>query len=562
MCHNIVVSGMLETTRSNYEIAKRQENSAKGSSELANWNETAITIVGGISGLLAQSANIADTGKLTDVWIQYLNFFSELLNRESLNVSTATMIGITNMLIALRNAVKIHQVIVVRSWEIWKGGNPVYHAEFSKMKSGNQEAVVAYLRCLQEIYRLLGDNLSLSHIRDTTARLRSCIVNSDAEAYTSDIDNLSSVQRHVLDCLQMIPKDIPDAMTEVVGLLADLVVMAYDEQYPKKSSTYVALSKNAMGLLQSCMTHFVDIGRYPECKLLTMALKSLKVPLMLKYKWPKEGKEPSIWKRSATVALAILEKSIPHLQISTSQPAIWHEIADIVQGVVAADCTSVKTVIVQSDEEFDIDIYSSLRRLLIPLFGCSAVPDEAQRHYARTLFSNSIIHDPHPDDLDFTEQEILSRLTSDHIGRTQDLPPSRRSRMSYCLLDELFDLLVVQDDSSERTKLARTIAPFLILRVGITLKAYGLDQPLRGRMPQPLSQKQELLYILQKLVSLKSQPETTAVTRKINVANKQGLHQLYPLVIKALAVTLGDEDVRIALQNYIETVGQDLGVKP
>ncbi|KAL8684639.1 MAG: hypothetical protein Q9218_008205 [Villophora microphyllina] len=138
--------------------------------------------------------------------------------------------------------------------------------------------------------------------------------------------------------------------------------------------------------------------------------------------------------------------------------------------------------------------------------------------------------------------------------------------MSYVLLDQLFDLVAVHDGSLERVRLAQAAAPYLILRVGLVLKAYICDHPLRGLMPQPLSQKREMQYVLQKLVELESEPRAFpggAVGAGMGgggeVEGKKHLYLLFGLVMKAMAAARRDEKMAGRLRKVVEAVGMGFG---
>ena len=180
--------------------------------------------------------------------------------------------------------------------------------------------------------------------------------------------------------------------------------------------------------------------------------------------------------------------------------------------------------------------------------------------YAESVFRHSLVHEPHPDDLARPGQELMEGLRSSHIGRVDDLPPSPRSKMSYLLLDELFGLVAVHDGSPERLRLAQAAAPYLILRAGVTLKAYAMDHPLRGLMPQPWSQKKEMLYILRKLIELDSEPKAIPAAPGVTSEHKKHLHRLYGLVVKALKAAWRDETMQEALREVLVTVGDDFGI--
>ena len=215
---------------------------------------------------------------------------------------------------------------------------------------------------------------------------------------------------------------------------------------------------------------------------------------------------------------------------------------------------------IRADENFDVEAHSKIWRLMIPALGSSAVSDTIRRNHAESIFNNSIIHQPHPDDLAGPGQDLLVGLRSTHIGRVCALPPSPRSRFSYVLLDELFSLVAFHGNSPERIRLATAAAPYLILRAGLILKTYIMDHPLRGRMPQPWSQKKEMFYVLRKLIDLDSEPEAIPAAPGISSKNKKHLHRLYNLVRKAQQAAWRDDEMSTALGELLDAVGDDFEI--
>lgn len=553
---------MLSANKALYEAVKGSEPSHEGDEIQASWNETAVIIVGGVSKLLTQNLDtMISSANFADMWNQLLIYVQGLLERKVLDVSTAVFTGMAKMLVDIENVDRVGQSSIAKVWNLWENGVPVSHMDPSQGKSGNQDSIVAYLDWLHQLSRLVGGKMSLEQVKTVTERLRSCVVDSDASAYSSDVDKMTSVQKYSLESLRLIPTSIPGALSEIIDSISGFVVLAYEEDGGEKVQTYVALSKAAMDLLRSCITDHVDAGRIQDPKLLTKAISALEIPLRLKYEWQKEGKDPSPWKKATTNALAILETTIPILKSVPEAPEFWNSVVKISSGITSANtelCNTPSTIL--EDQAFDIAAYTRIQRLVTPIFGLSSVPEPARRVYAASLFTNSIVHTPHPDDLARPGQDLLQGLQSSHIGRTQDLPPTPRAQLSYLLLDELFHLVSVREGTPEQLRLAQAAAPFLILRAGITLKAYILDQPLRGRMPQPWSHKKELLYVLRKLVDLKSEPGAIPDAPGITSQRKKHLHRLFGLVVQATAVAGGDEEVREALRNFLDAVGEDFGI--
>ena len=132
--------------------------------------------------------------------------------------------------------------------------------------------------------------------------------------------------------------------------------------------------------------------------------------------------------------------------------------------------------------------------------------------------------------------------------------------MSYVCFDELVCLVAVHDGTAPRVKLAKAAAPYVILRAGLTLRAYIADQPLRGRMPQPLSQRKELVYILKAMVKLRSEEDAIPDAPGVESEGKKHLLRLYPLMAKAVRAAARDQEVLEWLGKALDEVGMEFGV--
>lgn len=217
--------------------------------------------------------------------------------------------------------------------------------------------------------------------------------------------------------------------------------------------------------------------------------------------------------------------------------------------------------------------------------------------------------------------QTLNTLCKPRVGRTIDPRPTKRKDMSYVCLDELFDLIAAHDEKAagpeivlqpptprfplpgassppsaldplrspvpdttggaqqeneEQTDgnnetahalhvhLARTAAPYLVLRCALTLRAFVGDQPLRGRMPQPLSQRRELERVLRCLINLHSESEAIPGVGPSNAAKPSARHLygLYPLLVRAAMVNVnnGDEKIIGLVAQALQVVGGELGL--
>ncbi len=79
-------------------------------------------------------------------------------------------------------------------------------------------------------------------------------------------------------------------------------------------------------------------------------------------------------------------------------------------------------------------------------------------------------------------------------------------------------------------------------------------------MPQPLSQRRELLYILKALVRLRCEPEAIPAAPNVETEEKKHLHRLYPLFVKAVRAASSDQEVLEWLGKALDEVGMEFGV--
>lgn len=534
------------------------------------WNESAVIILDKISTLLEQYLQaMVYEDDFFGIWKTFAVELQSLLHRQSLDVSSAVFTALGKILSGVGESKETFVPCSQLAWSIWQTGNPSEHGNStSPHQSDNQTALLAYLKCFQELYSLTYEAVNLQQIIGILEQLRICATGSSKTPYSGDVDAMTPLQVKILHCLGLLQCDVAGTRSETIRTISFFVTLAYsgDNETPvREGLTHVALSRAAMDILQEYILKDVKDHDLYESGSFAQAIRSLGKPIELKYQWKTEGKGPPPWQKATTAIVTILKASLPAMQqLSISNgiiSAVWRDVlacCNSIMFTVLEYCTEPSKV--SKDQEFDIKAFKEIISLIIPELGSTTLSDQLRRSFAESLFQNSIIHEPHPDDLPASNQDILEGLQSIHIGRTQNLSPSPRSRMSYLLLDTLFDLIAYHDGSAKRVKLAQAAAPYLILRVGIILKAYVLDQPLRGRMPQPLSQRKELLYVLGRLVVLDSEAKAIPDAPGVLSERKKHLYRVYGLVTKAVRVSRRDEEVHQALTGVIETIAADFGV--
>ncbi|KAI0183579.1 endosomal peripheral membrane protein [Xylaria flabelliformis] len=574
-----------------------------------DWHDTAVVILNGISSLLSNYLDVLTAHPtFNSYWQQLLSHFATLLDLQVLEINTATYKALTQMLSQSQSGSKqnFNKTTIDLAWDLWARGIPIAKTESTDKTPDNQSCLLAYVAALRDVYRLIQDDLTVERIRRMLTLLRDVMQTATPGAFIADIDHATPLQSQVLDVLKMIRTDVPGAPSALITQTSEFVSLAFTDggnvasQRTTQKRTYVAMSKASMVILQSLIqSHSADTDIYNNGALLT-ALDALSKPIVFKYQFPIITKSEQPWKQATKSTIAILEATLSQL-ISLDIPRailqdMWHMIVVISNGITNADCEAPPDrVNIYDDEDFDITSFNQLRELIIPSLGAEVVPDKTRKLFAESLFRMSIIHEPSPAESsiiygkDGGDAVGLSSLYKTRRGRTIDPSPSKRSKMSYVCLDELFSLVASHNEAAMpqttvqprfpppmpssanaaseplkmlRIRLARTTAPYLILRAALTLRTYIADQPLRGRMPQPLSQRKELARILERLVELKSEPEAIPDTPNVESDGRKHLLRLYTLIVGAtrVASTSGDANISRLLTEALEVVGTELGV--
>lgn len=570
ICFRAVIVQTLEANEAEYTNAKRIANPEQEKEVLDSWNETAVVLIEGIAKFCAPWLDtFKDHQDIREMLLALLHHLETYLSRHELKVSKATYSGISKVLAEIDDLTNVGGSVVGKAWDLWANQNPAAHIDTSRKGSDNQDALLAYLECLGQVLRLLGPAFSSRQVESTLEQVRTTVTESSASAYSTDSESMTSVQKMALESLRKIPTNAAKAEMELLATANYFVTLAYEQDRGSRSTkqTFVALSKASMGLLESFLSHHLRDSRPGDAlEMITQALRALAIPIHLKYTWRVDGKGAPPWSKATTTAVAILEMSPPTIQATQStdhdSTAFWEVVVDLADGIISADheaCSNPTHI--AEDEASDITAFSKLNNFIIPALGSASIPDAIRRKYTCSLFTNSLIHPPHPDDLALPGQDLLSGLRSTHIGRVQALPPTPRHQMSYLLFTHLFSLTAASPPSPSRTRLAQAAAPYLILRTGLVLKAYILDQPLRGCMPQPRSEKREMLWVLRRLIELRSEPKAIpAAAEGVVSLGKRHLYVVYGLVVRALGVAWRDEVVREALREVLVAVGEDFGV--
>jgi hypothetical protein len=570
LCLETILLRMVDTdVRSQTELRTERD-------QAEDWDEvsflkgkigTSQIILEGMSKLFASYLDpIVKAPDFAHLWRLLADSFAKYGECDVYDLSAAVYSAITQILSKVPDAQAVGAAEIERISMIWDKQFPV--AQPGLPSSSNLKAFEAYATSLKDIYRLRRSRVTAADSLKITQNLERCIRDSDSPSYSSDLDSLTALQSRVVDCLYMLRSDIDSATSTKVALLARFIGLPFEAAQSDKPTTltFIALSKASMDLLQDLTKQNAAWKEIFGSGTLLSALSNIERTISLKYQWPRQGKNPPLWRKAVSTSLAILEHAIPHMfEMELDQSTIrayWEVIVRIARNIAHADregIVSVPDPAVSEDEDFDTTSLTSLSGLIIPALGSPLIPDSIKRAYTRALFTASVIHGLEDEEALDLDNEPLNKLYNIRFGRTYDPEPTVREKMSYFCFRGLVSLLRVQESSAAQIKLAKAAAPYVILRVALPLKTYIADQPLRGKLPMPESQKLELVRILGELREVRCEP--AAIPDAEGVKSNEGRHlvRLFPLVVKAVEIN-GDEKVKHELVKWLNKLGGEFGL--
>jgi hypothetical protein len=79
-------------------------------------------------------------------------------------------------------------------------------------------------------------------------------------------------------------------------------------------------------------------------------------------------------------------------------------------------------------------------------------------------------------------------------------------------------------------------------------------------MPAPESQRRELIFVLEQLEKLKSEPQAIPDAPGVKSKHRKHLHRLYPLLLRATRVARQDGEVFEHLAKLTDLIGDEFGL--
>lgn len=444
-------------------------------------------------------------------------------------------------------------------------------------------ALLAYVRLGTHVHSLAGARLTKADLEAVVARLEHCIDICPLPPYTSDVETMTSLQAATLDLLLKL--DGPDLSSTVIKQLASFAKLPYrtsTTDRPKTGPTFVAFAKQAQASLSDIVaTHAAGSAIY-NSGAVALAYHALATAVSMRYQDSKQGKNSPLWQSAASTASSLCTHVLPLRSEITSDDVkneIWSALVELTSQIRESDINRLPSEDdLINDETFDLKVLAETRRAFGIILGKSdrdskailglddaSIEQQFRKHspsnpltirycreclvltttvgaaYASSLFRASLFHEH-----GFTmPNDLLQDLYTTRPGRVYDPPFHPRIRICYASLDEMFALVDPSLNGisiTSQSSLSKTLMPYIILRCALPLKRYIADQPLRGKMPTPMSQRLELLYLLKMMKRLE----------------RMHLYKLLPLVGKASVYARFDPEVAEAMQNVLALSWQSL----
>lgn len=616
---------------STFQINVEQQDSLRSQDQPAEIAD--INALNGSSKIIIESStrlfgtyleNLSRLRTFEEIWHTLLELLASYIDEESYVLSAMCFTAISSILSSAEETSSIGSNAVNEAASLWARDIPRAQSSAENDPTSQDKAFNAYIGAIKEIDRLSASEITEKHTNIILKKLGECIEASTAPPYTNDVDQRTRFQSQVLECYQKARIELNGIPSKLIEGLSEFVRLPYKKHADSvglHEMTFVAFAKQATEMLETLiLSHESKVEIY-ESHAVIQGLNAFEEAISMKYNWKRQGKAPQLWQMATHSAVVVTQKILPAIRIlpldEGKKQKIWLQIISITEAVQNARYEEQPPIsVLLNNETSDLESASILRRTISRHLEEPNTTLSVRRAYIQAQLRVSIIHRSRFDrlpnlDLSTTASTVVADLHKVRLGRTYDPPFNPRIRTCYACLDELFDLVSTAERGSNEqilnTKdkktpnstnreaqhsdpnpnLASTTLPYLLLRCALPLKSYIADQPLRGRMPTPMSQRLELIHILDRIEKLRCQPETVAeLERELengdhpvggvdNSANEEGdggysapkrivmkivdpelrhLEFLVPLVNRALREARWDEEVAGAMRRVLDAV--------
>ncbi|EMD41098.1 hypothetical protein CERSUDRAFT_111675 [Gelatoporia subvermispora B] len=542
------------------------------SQQLLQWNESKILALQSIGSIFNDflTTKIMLLESFEKAWDVFVGHVQDSWVNDSRTISAAALRCLEKAIKACANAPEdAHERAVQALERVWQACDEMGGAVLAKgpktpvaspgsgaarIAPFTQDSMLAYVdvvRSTRSVARKFQDSeWVIDRLTRLMVVLKGILTYSESPDFRPDTDVLGPVQAIIMETVDSIDLTVPGAASLVLRDLSEYVTLpfiaAFDVQ--NKRVTYIALSKKAMPILVDLYLKFKEQADIYADGTLETIFSAYGIPMKLKYECPspsKYNKDPPLWKTATTNFLRIVKECGKQMRaLSEHIPSdrvegIWRQVVETFRGGILADCSAALNLplnLQQEDENFDLALVAALEIDVVPYLGERNIPDYVVSQLAKVLQQGSKLRDTEsyippspplsdgkpathssrdatrPDSSLSSEFEKLDKFgeTDVGLGTTETGRFLPRERFAYWCFDLLF--LICSDTAKDQIPARRRVAVLslapLLERCRMTLIEFVADEALRGNLPFPRVREEELLYVLQKLHTLRLWPGT------------------------------------------------------
>lgn len=424
----------------------------------------------------------------------------------------------------------------------------------------SQPFLTALIQIFPALYQHIAGGFSMEDLKKLGVILHGAVsvpISSDASpfilpSYTEAV--LTSLQEAVLTALDVLQKAIcvgsENLQVMYPAIFQQLLLFVEfsckPPQYGKMETKHVANAKynqaewvalNYVPFAERSLEVVVDLYHKTAChkavineKVLQSIIKTLRVPLGLKYACPAE----STWKLAVSSLLKVLSIGLPVARQQASSgkfDTMWPELANAFEDFLFTKSTPPDNLSIQEfqrNEAIDVEVVQLISTEILPF--ANFIPKEFVGRIMSMLNKGSI----HSQSSSFTEAEMDMRM---------------REEFSKVCFETLLQFSFSNKVSTpQEGYISRMALSVLLQRAQDVLRRYVEDERLSGRCPLPRQQVTEIIFVLKAISTLmdslkKTQPENVDGNVWAQVI------ALYPTLVEC--ITCSSPEVSSALKDAL-----------
>uniref|UniRef100_A0A3Q0SF80 Protein MON2 homolog n=1 Tax=Amphilophus citrinellus TaxID=61819 RepID=A0A3Q0SF80_AMPCI len=424
----------------------------------------------------------------------------------------------------------------------------------------SQPFLTALIQIFPALYQHIKANFSMEDLKKLGVILHGAVsvpISSDASpfilpSYTEAV--LTNLQEAVLTALDVLQKAIcvgTENLQVMYPAIFEQLLLFVEfsckpPQYGRMETKHVANAKynqaewvalNYVPFAERSLEVVVDLYHKTAChkavineKVLQNIIKTLRMPLSLKYACPSE----STWKLAVSSLLKVLSIGLPVARqhaASGKFDTMWPELANAFEDFLFTKSTPPDNLSIQEfqkNEAIDVEVVQLISTEILPF--ANFIPKDFVGQIMAMLNKGSI----HSQSPSFTEAEIDVRM---------------REEFSKVCFETLLQFSFSNKVSTpQEGYISRMALSVLLKRSQDVLRRYVEDERLSGRCPLPRQQVTEIIFVLKAISTLmdslkKTQPENVDGNTWAQVI------ALYPTLVEC--ITCSSSEVSSALKEAL-----------